>query len=113
MKVIVDKWFVDKGYGFGKAPSGEVVFIHASVVQSADVLVVGTAEWTQLATMLVQRGVSSGKGVGRESVERRKGQREGKPSGATSETCSDADGGIGSLIGEQSLRGMQPSFGAV
>ena len=27
VKVLVDKWFVDKGYGFGK---GEIVFIHAS-----------------------------------------------------------------------------------
>ena len=34
-KLIVDKWFVDKGYGFGRAPTGEVVFIHASVVQGA------------------------------------------------------------------------------
>ena len=33
VKVLVDKWFVDKGYGFGKAPTGEVVFIHASAVQ--------------------------------------------------------------------------------
>ena len=64
VKVIVDKWFVDKGYGFGKAPSGEVVFIHASVVQNADVLVVGTAEWTQLATMLVQRVYRVGKAWG-------------------------------------------------
>ena len=26
VKVLVDKWFVDKGYGFGKAPTGEIVF---------------------------------------------------------------------------------------
>ena len=32
-KVLVDKWFVDKGYGFGKAPKGEIVFIHAGAVQ--------------------------------------------------------------------------------
>ena len=25
VKVLVDKWFVDKGYGFGKAPTGEVI----------------------------------------------------------------------------------------
>ena len=35
VKVLVDKWFVDKGYGFGKAPTGEVVFIHASAVQQS------------------------------------------------------------------------------
>ena len=33
VKLTVDKWFVDKGFGFGKGPSGEVVFIHASAVQ--------------------------------------------------------------------------------
>ena len=38
VKVLVDKWFVDKGYGFGKAPTGEIVFIHASAVQGAEVL---------------------------------------------------------------------------
>ena len=54
------------------------------------------------------RGVSSPKGVGPESVEGGKGQREGKPSGAASETRSSADGGTGSAIGEQRLRGMQP-----
>ena len=32
-KMIVDKWFVDKGYGFGKTSTGEVVFIHASAAQ--------------------------------------------------------------------------------
>ena len=26
VKVLVDKWFVDKGYGFGRAPTGEIVF---------------------------------------------------------------------------------------
>ena len=26
VKVFVDKWFVDKGYGIGKAPKGEIVF---------------------------------------------------------------------------------------
>ena len=50
VKLIVDKWFVDKGYGFGKAPSGEVVFIHASAVQGAEVLVVGTDAWTQVVS---------------------------------------------------------------
>ena len=50
VKLIVDKWFVDNGYGFGKAPSGEVVFIHASAVQGAEVLVVGTDAWTQVVS---------------------------------------------------------------
>ena len=42
VKMIVDTWFVDKGYGFGKAPTGEVVFIHAGAVQGAEVLMTGT-----------------------------------------------------------------------
>ena len=33
VKLLVDKWFVDTGFGCGKIPSGEVVFIHASAVQ--------------------------------------------------------------------------------
>ena len=36
VKEIVDKWFVDEGFGFGKTSSGEIDFIHASVVQGAD-----------------------------------------------------------------------------
>ena len=50
VKLIVNKWFVDKGFGFGKAPSGEVVFIHASAVQGAEVLAVGTDAWTQVVS---------------------------------------------------------------
>ena len=49
-KLVVDKWFVNKGYGFGRAPTGEVVFIHASVVQGTEVLVVGTEAWTQVVS---------------------------------------------------------------
>ena len=48
MKVVVDKWFVDKGYGFGRAPTGEIVFIHASTVQGAEVLTIGTDAWVQV-----------------------------------------------------------------
>ena len=48
VKLLVDKWFVDKGFGFGKIPSGEVVFIHASAVQGAEVLMIGTEAWVQV-----------------------------------------------------------------
>ena len=48
VKVLVDNWFVDKGYGFGKAPTGEIVFIHASAVQGAEVLTIGTDAWVQV-----------------------------------------------------------------
>ena len=50
MKLTVDKWFVDKGCGFGNSPSGEVVFIHPSVVQGAEVLVIGTEAWAQVVS---------------------------------------------------------------
>ena len=48
VKVLVDKWFVDKGYGFGRAPTGEIVFIYASAVQGAEVLTIGTDAWVQV-----------------------------------------------------------------
>ena len=37
-----------RGYGFGKAPTGEIVFIHASAVQGAEVLTIGTDAWVQV-----------------------------------------------------------------
>ena len=48
VKVLVDKWFVDKGYGLGKDPTGEIVFIHASAVHGAEVLTIGTDAWVQV-----------------------------------------------------------------
>ena len=48
VKLFVDKWFVDKGFDFGKVPTGEVVFIHASAVQGAEVFMIGTEAWVQV-----------------------------------------------------------------
>ena len=45
VRLVVDKWFVDKGFGFGKTTAGEIVFIHAFVVQGGEVLMVGTDAW--------------------------------------------------------------------
>ena len=42
VQLVVDKWFVGKGFGFGKSPTGEIVFINGSVVQGAEVLTIGT-----------------------------------------------------------------------
>ena len=50
VKLTVDKWFVDKGFGFGKVQTGEVVFIHASVVHGAEVLAVGADARTQVVS---------------------------------------------------------------
>ena len=48
VKLVVDKWFFDKGFGFGRVPTGDVVFIHASVVRTAEVLTLGTDAWVQI-----------------------------------------------------------------
>ena len=45
---MVDKWFVDIGFGFGKVPTGETVFIHASAVVGAEVLTIGTDALVQV-----------------------------------------------------------------
>ena len=46
VKFVVDKWFIDRG--FGKVPTGEIVFIHASTVVGAEVLTIGTDAWVQV-----------------------------------------------------------------
>ena len=99
----VDKWFVDKGFGFGKVQIGEVVFIYASVVQGAEVLVVGTDARMQVLGdhAQVERGTEAER-RGAQSVEGGEGQRAGEPSG-------DTDGGTGSPVGEPSPRGVQPT----
>ena len=112
VKLTVDKWFVDKGYGFGRALTGEVV-CHPCQRRARR----GRCSWSALKhgpQVVSDQARAEGvyrarKAWGQRAWREEKGQREGKPSGATSETRSSADGGIGSPIGEQSLRGMQPS----
>ena len=48
VKLVIDKWFVDKGFGFGKVPTGETIFIHASAVHGGEVLKIGTDAWVQV-----------------------------------------------------------------
>ena len=93
VKVLVDKWFVDKGFGFGTAPTGEVVFIHASAVQGAEVLTIGTDAWVQVVNddARAQGGVSSWESLEARYMEGREGQREGKQSGSTSKASSGVD----------------------
>ena len=56
-KTRVVKLVVDKGFGFGKVPTGEIVFIHASVVHGGEVLMIGTDAWVQVVnTKPVPRG---------------------------------------------------------
>ena len=93
VKVVVDKWFVDKGYGFGKAPKGEIVFIHASAVQGAEVLTIGTDAWVQVVNddARAQGGVPSKESLGAKRVEGREGQREREQSGPISKASSGTD----------------------
>ena len=76
VKVVVDKWFVDKGYGFGKAPKGEIVFIHASAVQGAEVLTIGTDAWVQVVNddaRAQREGTEQRRAWGRRRVARPRG----------------------------------------
>ena len=50
VRLVVDKWFVDKGFGFDKTTTGEIVFIHASIVQGGEVLMVVTDAWAQVVS---------------------------------------------------------------
>ena len=109
VKLIVDKWFVDKGFGFGKAPTGEVVFIHASVVQGAEVLVVGTDAWTQVVSdqARAEGGYRARRAWGqrawREEKDRERASRAAqqvrRAAALTAELAAQS---------ENSLRGMQP-----
>ena len=49
-ELVVDKWFVDKGFGFGKVHTGRIVFIHRSAVVGAEVLTIGTDALVQVVS---------------------------------------------------------------
>ena len=49
-KLVVDKWFVDKSFGFGKVHTGQIVFIHRSAVVGAEVLTIGTDALVQVVS---------------------------------------------------------------
>ena len=113
VKVLVDKWFVDKGYGFGKPPTGEIVFIHASAVQSAEVLTIGTDAWVQVVSddARAQGGVPSKESLGAKSVEGREGQRECEQSGPTRKASSGTDCRACSSVRKEDCRGVRPATG--
>ena len=60
VKAVVNKWFVDKGYVIEKAQAGKIIVIHATAVQGAEVLMIGTDAWVQLVNddARAQAGVS-------------------------------------------------------
>ena len=87
VKLVVVKWFVDKGFGFGKVATGETVFIHASAAVGAEVLTIGTDAWMQVVNA---RGVyRAPQSLGTNS-QGGKGQGKGEQSGSASETRSGA-----------------------
>ena len=111
VKLAVDKWFVDKGFAFGEAPTGEIVFIHASVVQSAEALVVGTDAWAQVASdqARAEGGHQARRAWGR-NVWRQERDKE-KANRVASKASSSADGRTGSSVREEDRRGMRPAAG--
>ena len=112
VKLVVDKWFVDQRFGFGKASMGEIVFIHASVVQGAEVLMVCTDAWAQIVSdhAHAEGGYRAPRAWGRNAW---KGERDGEsePIGTTSEASSGTVGRAGSSVREQGLRGVRSHTG--
>ena len=49
-KLVVEKSFVEKGFGVGKVHTSEIVFIHASAVEGTEVLMIGTDAWVQVVS---------------------------------------------------------------
>ena len=79
VKVTVDKWFVDKGFGFGTTPTGEIVFIHASAVQGAEVLKIGTdARVPVVSDDARAQGVIEPDGPGDKTCGKRRRTRRGR-----------------------------------
>ena len=103
VKVVVDKWFVAKGYGFGKAPKGEIVFIHASAVQGAEVLTIGTDAWVQVVN-------DDARAQGRYRAKRAWPETRGRP--PTSEASTGTDCRACSSVRKENCRGVRPATGA-
>ena len=113
VKLVVDKWFIDKGFGFGRVPteksSSSTPALSEVLKFSPSVLTRGCRLCT---TTLEPRGrVSSMQSLGTRRVERGERQGEGSQGGRASQTCSSSDGRAGGSVGEGSLRGVQPSSG--
>ena len=99
VKVTVDKWCVDKGFGFGRAPTGEVVFIHASAVQ---VLKCSRSALTRVQVVRddarAQRWYRARRACGQDVWKAGAGQEESEQGGPTSEASSGTDSRAGSSV---------------
>ena len=101
VKLLVDKWFVGKGVGFGKVPSGEVVFVHASAVQGAEVLMIGTEAWVQVESddARAQGRFRARRAWGEDRVgQERERQGKGEQSGRACQTSDRAHGRVGGPV---------------
>ena len=99
VKVLVDKWFVDKGYGFG-----EIVFIHSSAVQGAEVLTIGTDAWVQVVNddARAQGGTEQREPGGRNAWKAERDKEQA--SGLTAELAAQSE--------KKTARGVRPATGA-
>ena len=113
VKLVVDKWFVDKGFGFGRVPTGEVIFIHASVVRGAEVLTIGTDAWVQVVhdDARAQGGYRACKAWGRAAWKEERDKERAAKVAEQVRRAAASDGRAGGSVGEGSLRGVQPSSG--
>ena len=93
VKLVVDKWFVDRGFGFGKVPTGEIVFIHASAVVGAEVLTIGTDAWVQVVNddARAQEWYRARRAWGQDVWRAEKDKEESEQGGPTSEASSGTD----------------------
>ena len=111
VKLVVDKWFVDKGFGFGKAPTGEVVFIHATVVRGAEVLTIGTDAWVQVMhdDARAQGGYRACKAWGQAAWKEERDKERASKAAEQVRRAAALTAELAATVGEECLRGMQPS----
>ena len=79
--------FTDQGFGLGKGQTGETMFVHASVVQDGEVLLVGTDAWAQVVSddaRAEEEGFRARRAWGRKAWTDERDKREGEQSGAAS-----------------------------
>ena len=112
--MLVDKWFVDKGYRFGKAPTGEIVFIHASAVQGAEVLTIGNDAWVQVVNddARAQGGYRTKRAWGRNAWKAERDKEQANKVAQQVKTSGGADCRACSSVCEEDCRGVRPATGA-
>ena len=110
MKVFVDKWFVNKGYGFGRAPTGEIVVIHASAVHGAEFFFIRASalQGAELLTIGTDALVQVENDDGRAQEGGREGQGKREDSGPRSQASSGTDCRAGSSVRKEGLCGVRP-----